>query len=104
MLCSMLWYSGFVNGELSERDEFRGQLIAYRNLYAFLSQIIPYQDTDLEKLYAFVRNLIAKLPALGGGQAYKLDDEVALRFFRLQQMTDGSIELSKGTADPLKGP
>jgi type I restriction enzyme R subunit len=41
-----------------EREEFRGQLTAYRNLYAFLSQIIPYQDSDLERLYAFVRNLL----------------------------------------------
>lgn len=90
--------------EESERDEFRGQLTAYRNLYAFLSQIIPYQDTELEKLYAFVRNLIAKLPPPGDGQALALDDEVALRFFRLQQMTEGSIDLGYGEADPLKGP
>lgn len=88
----------------SEREEFRGQLTAYRNLYAFLSQIIPYQDTDLERLYSFVRNLLAKLPPPGDGQAFVLDDEVALRYFRLQQMTDGSIDLSQGEAYPLKGP
>ena len=35
---------------------------------------------------------------------HRLDDEVALRFFRLQQMTEGSIDLSDGEADPLKGP
>ena len=87
-----------------EKEEFRGQLTAYRNLYAFLSQIIPYQDTDLERLYAFVRNLLAKLPPPGHNQAFVLDDEVALRFFRLQQMSDGSIDLLKDEADPLKGP
>ncbi|AOB29795.1 restriction endonuclease subunit R [Bordetella sp. H567] len=87
-----------------EQEEFRGQLTAYRNLYAFLSQIIPYQDSELEKLYAFVRNLIAKLPPPGDGQGFALDDEVALRYFRLQQMTEGSIELSIGYADMLKGP
>ena len=94
----------FQDREKEEREEFRGQLKAYRNLYAFLSQIIPYQDSDLERLYAFVRNLLAKLPPPGDGQAFVLDDEVALRFFRLQQMTEGSISLSEGTADPLKGP
>ena len=77
---------------------------AYRSLYAFLSQVIPYQDTDLERLYAFVRNLLAKLPPPGDGQAFVLDDEVALRFFRLQQMTEGSIDLSEGEGYPLKGP
>ena len=90
--------------EGKDREQFRGQLNVYRNLYAFLSQIIPYQDSDLERLYAFVRNLLAKLPPPGDGLAFVLDDEVALRFFRLQQVNDGSIGLSLGDADPLKGP
>ena len=94
----------FQDREEEEREEFRGQLKAYRSLYAFLSQIIPYQDSDLERLYAFVRSLLAKLPPPGDGQAFVLDDEVALRFFRLQQMNEGSIDLSEGEADPLKGP
>ena len=87
-----------------EREEFRGQLTAYRNLYAFLSQIIPYQDTDLERLYAFVRNLLAKLPPPGDGKAFALDDEVGLRFYRLQQVHEGSICLGEGEPEPLKGP
>jgi type I restriction enzyme R subunit len=94
----------FVETKEPEQEEFRGQLTAYRNLYAFLSQIIPYQDSELEKLYAFVRNLINKLPPPGDGKAFTLDDEVALRFFRLQQVTEGSIDLDYGEADPLKGP
>ena len=94
----------FVEAKDAEKEEFRGQLTAYRNLYAFLSQIIPYQDSELEKLYAFVRNLINKLPPPGDGKAFSLDDEVALRFFRLQQLKEGSIDLDYGDADPLKGP
>ena len=94
----------FQDREEDEQEEFRGQLAAYRNLYAFLSQIIPYQDTDLERLYAFVRNLLVKLPPPGDGLVFVLDDEVALRFFRLQQMSEGSIDLLRGEADPLKGP
>jgi type I restriction enzyme R subunit len=94
----------FVEKEEVGQEEFRSQLTVYRNLYAFLSQIIPYQDSEFEKLYAFVRNLIAKLPPPGGGQVFALDDEVALRFFRLQQITEGSIDLGYGEAAPLKGP
>ncbi|QTN40893.1 type I restriction endonuclease subunit R [Marinobacter salsuginis] len=94
----------FCDREEEEQEEFRGLLTAYRNLYAFLSQIIPYQDSELEKFYTFVRNLMAKLPPRGDGKGFELDDEVALRYFRLQQMTDGSIDLGKGEAYPLKGP
>ena len=94
----------FKDRKEDEQEEFRGQLTAYRNLYAFLSQIIPYQDTELERLYAFARNLLAKLPPLGDGQGFVLDDEVALRYFRIQQMSEGSIDLSQGESEPLKGP
>lgn len=49
--------------ELDEdaRERYRGILTAFRNLYGFLAQIIPYQDSQLEKLYALVRNLLTKL-------------------------------------------
>lgn len=94
----------FNQREEKERDEFRGLLTAYRNLYAFLSQIIPYQDSELEKLYTFVRNLIAKLPPPDDGGGFVLEDEVSLRYYRLQQITEGAIDLDKGEAYPLKGP
>ena len=45
-----------------EAELWRGKLQAFRNLYAFLSQIIPYQDSDLERLYVFLRHLSSKLP------------------------------------------
>lgn len=86
------------------QDEFRGQLTAFRNLYSFLSQIMPYFDEGLEQLFAFLRNLSSKLPLPGNGTKFTLDDDVALKFFRLQQMGEGAIDLSEGEADPLKGP
>jgi type I restriction enzyme R subunit len=94
----------FCDHEEAEQEQFRAQLTAFRNLYAFLSQIIPYQDSELEKFYAFVRNLLAKLPPPGDGQAFSLEDEVALRYFRLQQMTEGTIDLNTGEPYALKGP
>ena len=46
-------------------EVWRGKTQAFRNLYAFLSQVIPYQDSDLERLYVYLRHLSAKLPAGG---------------------------------------
>lgn len=94
----------FQRRDEEEREEFRGQITAFRNLYAFLSQIIPYQDSELEQFYTFCRNLISKLPPPGDGSSFTLDDEVALKYFRIQQMTQGSIDLDNGEADGLKGP
>jgi type I restriction enzyme R subunit len=36
---------------------WRGKVQALRNLYAFLSQVIPYQDSDLERLYVYCDKL-----------------------------------------------
>ena len=36
--------------EEAEKQEFRGQLVDYVRLYAFLSQILTFTDTDLERL------------------------------------------------------
>lgn len=90
--------------EEAEREEFRGKVTAFRNLYSFLSQIIPYQDSDLERFYTFIRNLLTKLPPPNDAVTFSLDDEVALQYFRVQQMSDGSIDLTEGDVDPLKGP
>jgi len=94
----------FEDAEGTTQDELRGQITAFNNLYAFLSQIMPYFDEGLERLYAFLRNLSPKLPNAGGGSKFTLDDDVALKFFRVQQMTSGAIDLNTGEVDPLKGP
>lgn len=94
----------FEEREEREQEEFRGLLTVFRNLYGFLSQIVPYFDEELERLYAFVRNLASKLPPPSDGAKFTLDDDVALKFFRLQQVSDGTIDLARGQADPLKGP
>jgi type I restriction enzyme R subunit len=86
-----------------ECEEFRGKLVAFRNLYAFLSQIIPYGDTDLEKLYSYVRFLIPKLPRQASGPQYHFDDEVALKYYRLQKIHEGQIELTKGEGGVIDG-
>ena len=87
-----------------EAELWRGKLEAFRNLYAFLSQIIPYQDSDLERLYTFLRHLSAKLPRRRSGPSYEFDDEVRLEYYRLQKISEGSISLNDGTARPLDGP
>ena len=88
----------------TEAEEWRGKLQAFRNLYGFLSQIIPYQDSDLERLYVFLRHLAAKLPRRKRGAAYQFDDEVRLEYYRLQKISEGSISLRDGAAPRLDGP
>jgi type I restriction enzyme R subunit len=89
--------SRFKDLEEESREEIRKVLVAYRNLYAFMSQIIPFIDPDLEKLYTYVRFLLAKLPRRSGGPSYHFDDEVALKYYRLMKIQDDiSLELQGG--------
>ena len=57
----------------------------------FVTQIIPYADSDLERLAAFARAL---LPNLGDGlnDQIRLEDDVELEFYRLQRASSGAIE------------
>jgi type I restriction enzyme R subunit len=92
--------------ELDEeaQEELRKAMVAYRNLYAFLSQIMPFQDADLEKLYGYVRFLLPKLPRPAYGPKYQFEDDVALQYYRLQKATEGRIHLEPGEQAEVSGP
>jgi type I restriction enzyme, R subunit len=97
-------FAALLAADTEQGELWRGKLNAFRNLYAFLSQVIPYQDSDLERLYTYLRLLSPKLPTRGAGPNYHFDDEVRLAYYRLQKISEGSISLSGGTANPLDGP
>ncbi|NUQ24927.1 MAG: type I restriction endonuclease subunit R [Saprospiraceae bacterium] len=97
-------FSTLLRDNEEEAELWRGKLQSFRNLYAFLSQVIPYQDSDLEKLYVFLRHLSPKLPLRHGGPRYNFDDEVRLEYYRLQKISEGSIDLREGYSQHLDGP
>ncbi|QOC24084.1 type I restriction endonuclease subunit R [Wenzhouxiangella sp. AB-CW3] len=87
-----------------EQEGFKSQLASFRNLYAFLAQIIPYQDSSLEKLYSYARFLLSKLPRRTDDTVFELEDEVSLKYYRLQKISEGAIDLAVGEAKALYGP
>ncbi|AEE50064.1 type I restriction endonuclease subunit R [Haliscomenobacter hydrossis] len=97
-------FTVFLRDNEEEAELWRGRLQSFRNLYNFLSQVIPYQDSDLEKLYVFLRHLSPKLPLRHSGPRYNFDDEIRLEYYRLQKISEGSINLREGYAQALDGP
>ncbi|NNM58821.1 MAG: type I restriction endonuclease subunit R [Legionellales bacterium] len=91
---------------LNEKDRklFKDQLISFRNLYCFVAQIIPYQDSEHEKLYTYTRFLMRKLPRTDKTDNVQIDHEVELKYYRLQKMREGAISLNTDSVEPLKGP
>jgi type I restriction enzyme, R subunit len=91
--------------EPERQEEFREMLGAYVRLYAFLSQITPWQDADLEKLYTFARFLLTRLPSEGGGAPPDLEGDVQLQYYRIQKTRDEeTIQLLAGVGGVVKGP
>jgi type I restriction enzyme, R subunit len=76
-----------------EQDEFKKSLTAFVRIYSYLSQVMPFQDVELEKLFSFGRFLLSKLPKSDYTARLKLDDEVALEYYRLQKIGEGDLVL-----------
>lgn len=89
--------------EEEKQDEFKKGLRSWTNLYAFLSQIMPFIDSEFEKFYAYAKLLQTRLPKRELSESLHLDDEVALEYYRLQKIKEGSIELQKDEEGELSG-
>jgi len=94
----------FADASEDGKEELRNRLEAFRRLYSFLSQVIPFGDSKLEKFDAYLRFLETKLPVRPGTGHLDLDDDVRLKFYRLQKIGEGRIALQSGTPGALKGP
>ena len=82
---------------------FRDKLAVFVRLYTFISQIIPYADTDLERLAAFGRALLPHLHH-PDDEPIRLEDNVELEFYRLERVSIGAIDLGDEDGPTVKSP
>lgn len=61
--------------------------------HALLSQIMPFQSAEPEKLYSFSRFLLSKRPQPDVGTQFQLGDEVVLDYYRLQKVAEEDLML-----------
>jgi type I restriction enzyme R subunit len=86
------------------QQTFRDRLSGYVKMYAFLSQIIPYGDPELEMLYSYGRYLAPHLPLDRETITVNLRDEVDLQYYRLERVHAGPIDLKQGDVRTVKSP
>ncbi|MBD3235784.1 MAG: DEAD/DEAH box helicase [Candidatus Eisenbacteria bacterium] len=79
-----------------EQADFRGQLKDYARLYAFLAQVLPFADPELEKLYVFARHLRRLLPADRAELPREVQQNIDMESYRIQQTSRGRIQLDRG--------
>ena len=85
----ILW--GYKPGE--GKEGFRSTLQRYIRLYGFISQLITFEDVELEQLYAFAKALNRKLPRRKEKLPHEIKEAVDLDSFRLQETYAGSLSL-----------
>ncbi len=64
---------------------------------------MPFKDAEFEKFYAYAKLLQTKLPKNDLADSLQLTDEIAMEYYRLQKIKDGSIDLIKGEDGELDG-
>ncbi len=83
--------SNDITGDETNQEDFKNTLKSFINLYSFLTQIMPFQDIELEKLFTYTRFLNKKLPRRSQKDRFQLGDEVSLEYYRLQKISEQNI-------------
>ena len=78
-----------------EQRGFRGWLTDYIRLYAFLSQIMSFADTELEKLHAFARHLRRLLIVDGETLPREVQQNIDMESYRIRETSSGDVNLSR---------
>ena len=74
-----------------EKKEFISKINDFLRLYAFLSQVITFEDTNLEKLYIFLRFLKKKLTVEKEKLPYEILEAVDFTSYKLTRQGKASI-------------
>lgn len=89
----------FVSLDEDAQEEFRGKLQAFCRAYAFVAQVMPWADADLERLFLFGKLLLADLPDRPEDPMPQVSKSVQLTHLRLAVTSEGAIALET-TGEP----
>ena len=87
------------------QENLRGKILDYVRKYAFLSQILTFTDTGLEKLYIFLRLLRLKLPIIPTELPLEVLEQIDLESIKIPKISMGSIQLGADGEglEPMEG-
>jgi type I restriction enzyme R subunit len=76
-----------------QRLEFKDALDKFVRLYAFLSQVVPFADTRLERDYRYCRALAPMIRSAATSERLDLGEEVELTHLRTEMTSEGSLAI-----------
>ena len=89
-------------GDASIQAEFKSLIQSYVRLYAYISQIITFEDVELEKLFIFLKYVNKKLPK-GDPGFVDIGGAVELSSLRVQKIGEYKLSLEdvSGVLEPM---
>ena len=81
------------------QESFRHTLRNFCRAYAFVAQVMPFTDTDLERLFLYGRLLLLELPTPDNDPMPQLSKSVQLTHLRIAVTSDAAIALT-GSDEP----
>jgi type I restriction enzyme R subunit len=88
-----------------EMESFKTTVFDYLKKYAFISQIVTFEDPQLEKLFIFLKFLIRKLPRRENPLPYEVLEAIDMETYRIEKKGTTHVELqnTEGVIDPMGG-
>ena len=85
-----------------KKNNFKSEIQSYIRLYGYISQIINFEDINLEKLFVFLKYLNKKLPK-NSESGIDLSKSVDLESLRIQMIRENrtDIDYEPGILDPI---
>ncbi|MGF7119339.1 type I restriction enzyme R subunit [Methanobacterium oryzae] len=87
---------------MEDKVGFKKVLRRYQSIYSFLSQLIPFTDINLEKLYIFNKYLSKKLPTINNPLPYIVLEDVDMDSYKIVDNGETAIPLvGEGELKPI---
>lgn len=88
-----------------EMEDFKSVVAEYLKKYAFISQIVTFEDPQLEKLYIFLKYLLKKLPRRENPLPYEVLEAIDMESYKVEKKgeTNVALEDEEGKLDPMTG-
>jgi len=100
------WRAAETAGDETEKAtlvEFRGTVSKYVSAYDFLSQIVNYENTDVEKWAIFLRVYRSVIERESTTAGPTLADDIVLTHYRLKRLGQATLVLNSGGGPGLTG-
>lgn len=82
--------------------DFKKDLRRYQSMYSFLSQLMPFSDVNLEKLFIFNKFLNKKLPTINNPLPFNVLEDVDMDSYKVTDKGETSIPLTgEGELSPI---